>query len=118
MLFRLPDPRRPPANHPPHTAHKQQSRDHGVQEAARGGDPLELNSSAAAPRKVPRGEDGRQVVGRERTGLAAAAVAGRSAVAGVDAAAVVAHRGVDRAARGHARMADRGFRSIALVGKR
>ena len=54
----------------------------GVEAAARGGDARRLNPSAAAPRKVACGEDGRQVVCCERTGLAAAAVAGRSPVAG------------------------------------
>ena len=39
-------------------------------------------SLAAAPRKVARGEHGRQVVGRELTGLAAAAIACGSPVAG------------------------------------
>ena len=44
------------------------------------------------PRPVARGEHGRQVRGAERSGLAAAAVAGRSAVAGEHSGGLLAGR--------------------------
>ena len=66
----------------PHPAHEQQPRDHAVEAAARGGHLVGLDAAAALARKMAHDEHGREVLGRERTSLAAPAVAGRSAVAG------------------------------------
>ena len=67
------DRRSPPINSSPA---------HGVQTAAGGGHLVGLDTAPAPARAVACGEYGHQVRGAERAGLAAAAVAGRSAVSG------------------------------------
>ena len=106
---------------PPHPGHEEESCDHGVEAAALAGDGVGLDAAASPARPVAGGEDGGEVRGPERAGLAAAALAGGPPVAGQDpgrpfpARARLAGEAGPEARRGHRRRGAR--RRPALVVK-